>query len=461
MTMRGDTYDIVIIGGGPGGYTAALRASALGAGVALVEKDRLGGTCLNRGCIPTKALIKSASLWKSLEKMPFNGIRVDGASFNWKGMLWRKNKIVGTLTSGIDGLMRKHGVHVVGGEGILREDGSILVRSGSESRELSAAHVILASGSVPVSPPISFPQGYAPLTTDEILDLDSLPESLAIIGGGVVGAEFASLFAALGVKVHLVEVLPSILGQSDEDVVLFVRTEFEKAGIRVHAGTSVRSVDGRKGALRLTLDSGTVVIAEEILVAAGRRPLTEGFRESGLEIDEKGFVVVDEYLRTSRPGVHAVGDITGKWQLAHVASAQGTCCVESIFGSGGPMEYDAVPSCIFTLPEIASVGMTERECARRSIDYIRSMFPFSVNGKAVADGETSGFVKILAERKSAKILGTHIVGAEASSLIHEAVLAVKMGCTAEMLQRIIHAHPSKGEAFGEAVGGLIGMAIHL
>ena len=462
MTMGDNKYDLVVIGGGPGGYAAALRASALGARVALVEKDRLGGTCLNRGCIPTKALIKSASLWKSLEKMPFNGIRLDGASFNWKGMMWRKNKIVRTLTSGIEGLMRKNGVHVVKGEGMLQKDGSILVRGGNdESLGLSGKHVLLASGSVPACPRISFPQGCAPLTTDEILECNDLPDSLAIIGGGVVGAEFASLFAALGVKVHVVEILPSILGQSDEDVVLFVGTEFEKAGISVHAGTRIESIEGKKGDLKLSLASGAVVFVEEILVAASRKPLTEGLSEVGLELDEKGFIGVDDRLRTSRPGVYAVGDITGKWQLAHVASAQGVCCVENIFGSERPMEYDAVPACIFTLPETASVGLTERECMQRNIDYVKSMFPFSVNGKAVADGETSGFVKILAEKESAKILGVHIAGAEASTLIHEALLAIKLGCTADVVHRIIHAHPSRGEAFGEAVDGLNGMAIHL
>ena len=451
---------VIVIGGGPGGYVCAVRLAQLGASVTLIEKRDIGGTCLNRGCIPTKSLLHSADLWSELHDMPLSGIRVDTYEFSWQTMQRRKDRTVAKLRGGVERLLKKWRVEVKRGSATLDSDGNVAFAGENGSETLKADAVVIATGTEPAMVPLPLPEGYTPMTTDELLGVKDLPGRLAIIGGGVIGVEMASVFARLGTKVEIIELLPEILAQLDGDLGTYAESEFVKAGIGINKAAKTVSIEGKRGALKITLDSGKVIETDDILVAVGRRPRTEGLDKAGVTLDRRGYIQVDEHLQTSRKGVYAIGDVTGRIQLAHVASAQGLCCAESIAGEQYDMDYAVVPSCVFSSPELASVGLTEKQAREQGISVEVAKCPFAASGKAMAEGDTRGFVKLIAEEKSGKVIGVHIAGGAADTMIHEGALAVFLGATAGQLARMIHAHPTRSESIAEAAENFLGRSIH-
>ncbi len=451
---------VIIIGGGPGGYVCAVRLAQLGAKVTLIEKSDVGGTCLNRGCIPTKSLLHSADLWSELHDMPLSGIRVDTYQFSWQTMQRRKDRTVAKLRTGVERLLKRWHVDLRRGTAALNPDGAVVLAANGGHETLNADAVVIATGTEPAMISLPLPDGYTPMTTDEILGLEKLPSRLAIIGGGVIGAEMASVFARLGTKVEIIELLPEILAQLDPDLGKYAESEFLKSGIGVNKAAKTVSVTGKKAALNITLDSGKVIETDDILVAVGRRPRTEGLEQAGVVLDRRGFIQVDKHLRTGREGVYAIGDVTGQVQLAHFASAQGVCCAEAIAGTPYDMDASVVPSCVFSHPEIASVGLTEPQAAERGLSVKIAVYPFALNGKALTEGDTDGFIKLIAEEKTGRIVGVHVAGESADTIVHEGALAVYLRASAQQLARLIHAHPTRSEGIAEAAEHILGRSIH-
>ena len=451
---------VIVIGGGPGGYVCAVRLAQLGCGITLIEKRDIGGTCLNRGCIPTKSLLHSADLWSELHDMPLSGIRVDTYEFSWSTMQRRKDHTVAKLRGGIERLLKKWNVDIRRGSATVDTDGNVAFSGANGNETLRADAIVIATGTEPAMVPLPLPDGYTPMTTDDLLDIKELPNRLAIIGGGVIGVEMASVFARLGTKVEIIELLPEILAQLDADLGAFAESEFVKSGIGINKAAKTVSITGKKGDLKITLDSGKVIEADDILVAVGRRPHTEGLDEAGINLDRRGYIQVDEHLQTSRAGVYAIGDVTGRVQLAHVASAQGVCCAEAVAGKPYDMDYSVVPSCVFSSPELASVGLTEKQAREQGISVKVAKYPFAASGKAMAEGDMAGFIKLIADEANGKIIGVHVAGGAADTIIHEGALAVYLGATAEQLARMIHAHPTRSEGVAEAAEHILGHSIH-
>lgn len=455
--------DVLIIGAGPGGYVAAIRAAQLGAKVTLVEKGDLGGTCLNRGCIPTKVLAKNAEMWRFVvHDVQDMGISVTDPSFHWPKIMDRKDSVVARLVDGVRGLLKKNRVETIRGVARVVDKHTVEVKlSDGGSTQVQARHLVLATGTVPADTPFAKDPGVETMTTDEVLSLSRLPESLVIIGGGVIGSELASIFASFGVEVSIVEIMPRLLPTVDGELAQVLEDEFTRNGVKVLTGVRVKKVERTGGRQHLVLSDDRVIEAERVLLAVGRRPETSAYESLNLKVTKQGYVEIDERMRTSVDGVLAVGDITGKMPLAHVAMAQGIVAAENLFGRERSMSYDAVPNCVFTCPEIAFVGLTEEQAKANKIPYAKFKFPFSASGKAVAIGNTKGFVKIISDTRWGEILGVHVVGPEATSLIAEAAVAMKLEATVEELAHVIHAHPTLSEAVMEAAGGLVNAAIHV
>jgi len=453
--------DIVILGGGPGGYVAALHAAHLGARVALIEKDKLGGTCLNCGCIPTKALAKSVEVFQEASKAEEFGIETGGVRANFQKIMERKDRLITGLVGGVEQLLKMSGVTIFRGSGRIVSPRLVKVNDD----EITAGKIIIATGSMPALLPV--PGGDLPgvYNTDGILELKELPKRLVIIGGGYVGAEFACIFSGLGTKVTVVEMLPMCLATSDDEICKFFSRSVRRLRIDVKTGTAVKSIV--KGGDRLKVVCGApageqTIEGEAVLLAAGRVPYAGGLNlsELGIEMDRRA-IKVNDYLETSVPGIYAIGDVTGKVMLAHVASYQGEIAVENALGrSARAADYGAVPSCIFTRPEMASVGMTEKDAKERGIDCKISKFPFSACSRAATVNETMGLVKIISGTGDGRVLGMHIIGPNASELIAQGTLAVRMGLTAEQIAHTIHAHPTLSEAIHEAAMGCDGFPIH-
>ena len=463
-------YDIVIIGGGPGGYVAAIRAAQLGAKVALVEMDRVGGTCLNRGCIPTKALVRSVEVLQLVDQAPAFGVIVEEPAFDFARIMARKNEIVARLVGGVEELLKTYKVEVVSGTATIPKPGMVLVKPASDApsptsnlQPLTSKTIVIATGSVPARPPIAGLDAPGVLTSDDILELEEVPDSLAVIGGGVIGLEFASIFHALGTRVTVLEMLPTLLPTVDGELARRYKSHLQQEGVEVHLRARVEEIrpKGDRLAIRVA-DSGQEVEAEKVLVATGRVPYTEGLGLDELGVKrERGAIVVNESMATNVPGIYAIGDVTGGVMLAHVASRQGEVAVENILGHPVAMDYRAVPNCVFTLPEIAGLGLTEEQAKAEGLDYEVARFPFSASGRALTIGETTGLVKLICERESGKVLGMHIMGPQASDLIAEGTLAIQMGATARDIAQTIHAHPTLPEAIMEAAkAAAFGQAIH-
>ncbi|MCC7007188.1 MAG: dihydrolipoyl dehydrogenase [Acidobacteria bacterium] len=469
-------YDLVVIGSGTGGYVTAIRAAQLGLKTALVERQpALGGTCLNLGCIPTKALVEHAHAFTRARHAADWGIRFGGGtgepSIDLGRVHERKNAIVAGLTKGVEYLCRKHRIDVVRGTGRFAAPGLIEV-AGDAPRELSAREVVIATGSAPRPLPGIEIDRRIVITSDEAIHLSAVPSSVAIVGSGAVGVEFASIFRQLGSDVTLIELQPRLVPGEDEAVSALLERAFRKRGIGVRTSTTIESarVEADRAHLQLKDAAGAIVTltVETLLVAAGRRPVTDGLGAEAVGIAlEDGFIPVDEWYRTAVPGVSAIGDviaIRGRRhpQLAHVASAEGILVAERLAGrEPQPLDYDQVPVTTYCDPEIGSVGLSEAEAAARGREVRVGTFPFSALGRAKLAGETDGFVKIVADAEYDQVLGVHIVGPRATELIGEAVVAIRLESTAEELTRVVHAHPTMSEAIGEAAYALHGGAIHL
>lgn len=457
-------YKIVILGGGPGGYVAAIRAAQLGAKVALIEKEELGGTCLNRGCIPTKALVASAEIVHNLKKSQEYGITYDGMKIDFSKMMERKDQIVGRLVAGIHFLIKKNKITLFNGTGRLVSQNQLEITKSDGSREeISAENVIIATGSEPALITSLGYDGETVITSNEALTLKQIPQSILIIGGGVIGCEFACIFTELGTEVTIVDIMPSILPGVDQDIAKSMQSLFKRRKIKVKTKAKIQAILKNPGQVTAVLESGEEISAEIVLISIGRTLNSSGIGvdEVGVELGAKGEIRVDSTLKTNIPGIYAIGDVTNKIQLAHVASAQGITAVENIMGAEIEMNYDIVPSCIFTSPEVAFVGLSSQQAEKLGIPFKTGKFPLMALGKAQAAGETDGFVKIIAEPKTNKILGVHIMGSHATDLIAEATLAMQLGATVSQLAETIHAHPTIAEAMMEAAEAVNDRCIHL
>jgi dihydrolipoamide dehydrogenase len=456
-------YDVVIIGAGPGGYVAAIRAAQLGAKCAVIEREFVGGTCLNWGCIPSKALIKSGRVAALVRDAAHFGVSVTGATIDYAVMAARKDKVVSILRGGIESLFKARAITLVQGAGRLTSPTSVEVAHVDGALEtLEARAIILATGSEPARPPVFQFDGVTILTSQDAVAKTAVGKSVIIIGGGFIGCEYAALYANLGLEVTVVELLDSILSTMDADVIKEISRAFRKRKIKVRAGVRVEKLAAESGSAAAYLAGGEKLTADFALVSVGRRPVTEGLGLAGVGVaSQRGYVTIDERCRTSVPSIYAVGDITGKLQLAHVASAQGVVAAENITGHESVIDYSVVPACVFTDPEVASVGVTEKEAAEKGLETKVGHFPFRALGKAQAEGELDGLVKIIGDRKTGRILGCHIVGMGASELIAEAAAAMKLGATVSQLVECIHAHPTLPEAFKEALEDFEDRAIHL
>ncbi len=459
--------DLIIIGSGPGGYVAAIRAAQLGMRVAVIEKDpKFGGTCLHRGCIPTKALLHTAGLLDSVRRAEEFGVTVGEAGLDLERAHGYKNRVVDKNAKGIEYLFKKNEVEGIHGRGWLLGAHDVAVESGDGTATYHAKNILIATGSVPRELPVAATDGERILNSDQILQLGRVPESLVVLGAGAVGTEFASIFAAFGAQVTLVEMLPRLLPIEDEEVSKELERAFRKRGIKSLTGTRLAGVERGDGGLRIALegDGGeTELAAEMLLVAVGRAPVTGelGLEDTGVETD-KGYVVVDEFMRTSVPHVYAIGDVVNTPWLAHVASAEGILAVEHMAGQAKRgLDYDQVPSVTYCDPEVGSVGLTEAEARERGYEVATGKFPFSALAKAAIEGKTEGFVKVVRETRYDQLLGVHIIGLHATDLIAEACVALRVESTTEELFRTIHAHPTLSEAMAEAAHAAVGHAIHI
>ena len=454
------SFDVLVIGGGPGGYVAALRAAQLGASTAIVEKDRMGGTCLVRGCIPTKALLQSAELYTLAKAGEPFGLVTGDLGFNWSAAQKRKAAVVDQLVKGVEGLLKAGGVTSLAGSARLAGKGKVAV--GNESVE--AKNIVIATGSAVSRIPLKGAE--LTIDSDRILELKEIPKRLAVIGGGVVGMEFAAMFAALGSKVTVLEMLPQVLPMADADIVRTYLKHLDGLGVTVQTQAKVTDVAKGNGALRVQFSAGGeggAVDADQVLLAVGRSPYTEGLgaEEAGVKL-ERGRVVVDQHLHTDADGIWAIGDVIGGIMLAHVASYEGVCAVENIAGHAQRTpDYHAVPNCIYTEPEIAHVGLGEKDAKDKGLEVRVGRFPFAASGRALTLGQSEGFVKVIADAHSGRLLGAHIVGPRATDLISEATLAIQSGLTVEQLDLTIHAHPTLPESLMEAALAAQGRAIHI
>ena len=450
-------FDLTVIGSGPGGYVAAIHAARLGAKVAIVEQraSEWGGTCLNWGCIPTKTLVQSAEVFRTVQRAAEFGVKVGAPEVDWPAMQARKDKVVGSMRQGVQGLLKSNGVEMVVGRGRLAGAGKVTV----EGRDLGSAKVLLAPGSVVARPP--FPGAELARTSDDILAVTAVPESLVVIGGGVVGMEFAGIFSLLGTRVTVIEMLDQILTPLDPDLAARFQQLMAKRGIEFHLATRVESVEKGDEGFKVRFAAAEIQ-AQEVLVAAGRKPNTAdlGLEESGVKL-ERGGITVDAHLSTSLAGVYAIGDATMISGLAHTASYQGEIAVTNALGDKRiSADYSAIPSCIYTDPEIAFVGLSEAQ-ARAAGETVKvGSFPFSALGRAMVLGETNGLVKVVADA-SGYLLGVTIMGPRATDLIAEAALALNQGITAAELAHAVHAHPTLPEAVAEAAMDVDGRAVHI
>jgi dihydrolipoamide dehydrogenase len=460
-------FDVAIIGSGPGGYVAAIRAGILGLKTALVEKDPfLGGTCLHRGCIPTKALLHTAELFDEFKKSREIGIVAAGVTLDIAQVHAHKQAIVDRLAKGIQFLMKKRKVDVFTGFGSFADANTVQIAGASGPETIRARCIVIATGSTPASLPHIKPDGGVIVDSDMVLGRAEVPASLAVIGSGAVGTEFASVFASYGSQVHLIELLPRLLPLEDEECSQQLERALRARGLSCYTSTEVTEAKRTKNGAALSLkkaDGTATLEVERVLVATGRKPVLEGLGHEAIGVKMNGrYVAVDEFMRTSVPHVYAIGDVTASPALAHVASREGTLAIDHLAGRHvQPINYLAVPSCTYSHPEVASVGLTERAARERGHDVRVGKFPFSALGKAMIVGDTFGFVKIVAEKRYDEVLGVHIVGPKATELIAEATLGVKMETTVEEIANTMHAHPTLAEAMLEAAHGVYGEAIHI
>ncbi len=464
--MAREEFDLIIIGSGPGGYVAGIRAGQLGMKVAVVEKDpKYGGTCGLRGCIPTKALLHTASVMDEIRASAALGINVAEPALDIDKAQDRKQKVVDSNAKGVEFLFKKNKVTGLRGFGRVTGPNEVEVEGADGKTAYGAKNILIATGSVPRDIPIAPADGERILNSDHVLELRKVPATLAVLGAGAVGTEFASIYTSFGTKVTLIEMLPRVLPIEDEEVSAELQRALRKRGIEVMTGVKLTSAEKTENGVTLKLEGGKkdTVEAEMLLVAIGRKPVTEnlGLEALGVEL-ERGYVKVNPSMQTAVPYIYAIGDIVNTPWLAHVASFEGVLAVEHMAGlSPKPLNYDRVPSCTYCEPEVASVGLTEAKARERGYDVQTGKFPFTALGKARIVGKTEGFVKVVRDKKYDEILGVHIIGVHATDLIAEACVALQMEGTDEELLRTMHAHPTLSEAVMEAAHAAHGAAIHI
>ncbi|MTI46901.1 MAG: dihydrolipoyl dehydrogenase [Firmicutes bacterium] len=458
-----ENYDITVIGAGPGGYVAAIKAAQMGAKTAIIEKEDIGGVCLNWGCIPTKTLLKSAKVFDNIMNSEKYGIDISDKSVisvNWPNMQKRKDKVVKKLTGGVEFLLKKNSIKVYKGYGEIVDRNTIKVNS----ETIKTKNLIIATGSSPKLPSIDgineANEDGLVVTSKEILALDNIPKNLIVVGGGVVGVEFATLFNALGSKVTIFQRSDKILGNIDKDIRDSMTDILTKNGIEIIYNVDVEKFKS-KGLTAMVDGEKREFKADKVLVSIGRKANSKGLDKLSIELDKRGNVITNEKLQTNIEGVYAIGDINGKFMLAHVASAEGIVAVENIMGKETTIDYDKAPSCIYGFPEIGTAGLTEQMARERGHDVIVSTFPISANGKALAEGESHGFIKIVADKKYGEVLGTHILAPNATDMIAEAVTTMELEGTVHELAKAIHPHPTLSEIVMEAAHGAVDKPIHI
>ncbi len=475
------SYDVVVIGGGPGGYVAAIRASQKGLSACLIERGKVGGTCLNRGCIPSKSLFYSAKTISSVKRSEEFGVTVDNFSFALKKAVERKNSVVEKLRSGVEGLLKGNKVEVIKGRGEIEGGSRGDFKINVDGEVIEAKNIIIATGSEPLLIPDLKVDGENVITSTEALNLEEVPTSLLIVGGGVMGCEFASLFSQFGSKVTIVEQLDRILSSEDKQITRVVEKQFKNSGIDILTGAVVKNVEIADGKVTSTLDDGAEVITEKVLVTVGRSFNTSGIglESIGIELGGSGVIKVNDRMETNVDGIYAIGDVVGGMLLAHVASKEGEVAVNNIAveansenvagrssnkvvasGNSTMMDYSSVPICIFTDPEVASVGLKEKDAKSCEKDVNIGRFSYLSGSKAMCMGAGEGMVQIVTDTGTGVVLGGSIVGEHATDLIGEIALAVKNGLTAEDIYETIHAHPTLPEMVMEAAEDTLGLAVH-
>jgi dihydrolipoamide dehydrogenase len=462
-----DGKNLIIIGGGPAGYVGAIRAAQLGANVTVVEKEEVGGTCLNVGCIPTKVLTSAAHTYSTLKTADRWGLKISGMELDFSQLMKRKQMVVNRLVTGVKSLLKARGVNQVKGTATFLDEKQIEVKTNDGAvQKLEAERFLIATGSIPILLPIPGIESEGVIDSTGALSLSAIPQSMLIIGGGAIGCEFAYIYRSFGAQITIVELLPQILPGEDEEVSVGLRNSLEKSGIKIFTSSKVMEIapikDGKSKVTISSSDGETTVEAEKILLSAGRRPNTKdmGLEKIGIKMD-RGIILVDDHLRTNIPHIFAAGDCIGNWLLAHVASMEAEIAVENALGEDKKMDYHAVPACIFTHPEIGSVGLNEKQAKEKGMEVKTGKFPMMASGRAQAENEPDGFVKVVVEKNSGKIVGAQILGHRATDLIAELTLAIQMGAKTSDIIDTIHAHPTLSEPIREAVLKAEGRPIHI
>lgn len=483
------SFDVVVVGGGPGGYPAAIRAAQYGLKVALIEKERPGGVCLNWGCIPTKAMLRSAEVFETVQHAADYGVDLTNPKLNYARVLQRKDAIVKGLTDGVGQLLKANGVTIVNGHARFTDKTTLEVigvgksplgdkgplynasadGSGQPKQSIQGKNIIIATGSMPAQLPIPGNELPGVINSDGAFMLTDVPKRIVIVGGGAVGTEWATMFAAFGAEVTLVELLPNLLPLEDEEMGRTLARSFQKRGLKVLTSSTVAKIDKGSGkSLRVTITdkdgkNEQQVDADNVLIGVSRRPNTIdlNLERTGVQTDRRGYIQVDDQLHTNVPNVFAIGDVVGRIQLAHVATHMGLIAAGAIAGHAEKMDYKAVPAATFTHPEVASVGLSEAKAREAGHDVVVGKFPFAALGRAQTFGATEGLVKVVADNKYGEILGVHIIGPSASDLIPEGVLALTLEATLEDIANTIHAHPTLGEGTMEASMVALGLPVHV
>jgi dihydrolipoamide dehydrogenase len=464
--MSDTSFDLLVVGGGPGGYTSAIRAAQLGMKTGLIERERLGGVCLNWGCIPTKALLRNAEILNTIRKSEEWGISVDNLRVDFQAIIGRSRQVADRVSKGVEFLMRKNQITTVSGSARLLDPRTVEVRARGKNEKFNAGHVILATGARPRSVSGVTIEGKRIISSSEAMTLSAQPESMVIVGAGAIGVEFAYFYNALGTRVTLVEMMEGILPVEDHEIAKLLASSLKKQGVEILTGARVEKAqeNDRGVTLSVSLREGVRELdAEVALVAIGVQGNVEdlGLDTVGVKV-EKNHIVVDSHYRTNVDGVHAIGDVIGPPWLAHVASAEGIHCVEAIAGTDPqPIDYTSIPGCTYCQPQVASVGMTEERAKEEGREIRVGKYPFRPLGKAVAIGETEGMVKLLFDAKYGELLGAHILGHDATELIAELVIAKRLETTGRDIARAVHAHPTLSEAVMEAAAAAYGEAINI
>ena len=459
-----EEFDVVIIGGGPGGYAAALYGANAGLRIAVVEKDKVGGTCLHRGCIPAKEFLETAHVYRTVAGAKEFGVQTDQPTVEFATSQARKQKVVDQLWKGLQGLMKRRKITTVQGTGTLHPNKLVRVDDGSE---LKGKHVILAAGSVPRTIPGFDVDGRYVLTSDEVLALDKLPSSAVVIGGGAIGCEFASMMSDLGVQVTILEALPKLLPGCDKDVVDVVAKSFKKRGIDVKLGVQVHGHEPGDNQTTVKFGEGEQITVDAVVVSVGRRPLSDNLLQgdTGVQVDQRGFVQVDERMRTGADGIYAIGDLVATPALAHVGFAEAIVAIQDILGEDPvPVDYAKVPWCIYCHPEVAFAGMSEEAAVEAGFEVLTKKDPFIGNGRALIVGDPEGMVKVIAEKlpdgSAGRILGVHMVGPWVTEQLGQGYLAVNWEATPGEVAHFIQPHPTLSEVFGETMLALTGRGLH-